>query len=171
VSVAHHELTPVPREARSFQGHRAGVVTRLVAAVVDGGVVVLVLVAVYLGVAGVWFMLDPRGFSFPDASLFRSAIAAAFITGCYLTAAWRLGGRTYGNLLMGLRVVPQHGEHIGWIRCAVRAALCVLAPIGLLWAAVDRRSRSWADLVVRTAVVYDWRPHLPDRARGRATGE
>jgi uncharacterized RDD family membrane protein YckC len=171
MSVAHHELTPVPREARSFQGHPAGVVTRMVAAVVDLAIVVLVLVAAYLGYAGLRFMLDPRGFSFPDASLFRSALVAAFLTGCYLTAAWRLGGRTYGNLLMGLRVVPERGEHLGWIRCALRAAICVVLPITLLWAAVDRRCRSWPDLLLGTAVVYDWRPHLPNRPRGRSSAQ
>ena len=38
-------VSPVPREARPYQGHRAGVVTRMVANVVDPGVVVGLMVA------------------------------------------------------------------------------------------------------------------------------
>jgi len=37
----------VPREARSFQGHRAGLVTRLAAGAIDVGVVILALVVCY----------------------------------------------------------------------------------------------------------------------------
>ena len=42
---AHARISPVPREARVFQGQRAGIVTRLIAATLDA----LVVGAVLLG--------------------------------------------------------------------------------------------------------------------------
>ena len=43
-------------------------------------------------------------------------------------------------------------------RALLRAALCVGFPIGLLWCAVSPSRRSLQDAVLRTSVVYDWRP-------------
>jgi uncharacterized RDD family membrane protein YckC len=153
-----HELSAIPREARSLQGRRAGVVTRVLAASVDAGVVGVTLLGCYLGYAGLRFLVDPRSFTFPDTQLFRSMLVAAGLMFLYLTAAWAVSGRTYGNLLMGLRVVGVFGGDIGWPRAALRAATYVVFPIGLLWVAVDRRERSIQDRLLATSVVYDWRP-------------
>jgi uncharacterized RDD family membrane protein YckC len=81
--------------------------------------------------------------------------AAVASTVGYLSAAWAISGRTCGALLMGLRVVGPGGR----LRPAVallRAVLCVLFPVGLLWCAVNARNRSLQDIVLRTSVVYDW---------------
>lgn len=154
-----HELSAIPREARSLQGRRAGVVTRCLAAGVDAAVIAVVLLALYLGYAGLRFLIDPRSFTFPDTHLFRSLLVAASLMFAYLTAAWAVSGRTYGNLLLGLRVVGVYGGDVGWVRAALRAAAYVLFPVGLLWVAVDRRDRSLQDRLLATAVVYDWRPN------------
>lgn len=153
-----HELSAIPREARAFQGHRAGIVTRFVAAAADAGIVGLVLVGAYLGWAGFLFLLDPRHFTFPDFRLFASLLVGAVVLGLYLTTAWAIGGRTYGNLLMGLRVVGVLGGDVGWVRAALRAGFYVLFPIGLFWVVLDPRQRSIQDRVLATAVVYDWKP-------------
>jgi uncharacterized RDD family membrane protein YckC len=153
-----HELSAIPREARAFQGHRAGIVTRLAAAAADAALVGVVLVGAYLGFAGLLFLIDPRGFTFPDLRLFTSLLLGGIVLGLYLTAAWALGGRTYGNLLMGLRVVSVHGGEVGWVRAALRATGYVLFPVGLLWVVIDPCQRSLQDRVIATAVVYDWKP-------------
>ena len=153
-----HELSAIPREARAFQGQRAGIVTRFVAAAVDAGLVALVLVGAYLGWAGLLFLVDPRNFTFPDFRLFASLLVGAVVLGLYLTAAWAIGGRTGGNLLMGLRVVGVFGGDVGWLRAALRAGFYVLFPIGLFWVVIDPRQRSIQDRVLATAVVYDWKP-------------
>ena len=154
-----HELSTVPREARAFQGQRAGVVTRMVAASIDGGIIAFAVLCIYLGYAGLRFLLDPRHFTFPDASLFRSLVVAAGVMALYLTVAWAMGGRTYGNVLMGLRVVGVYGGDVGWVRAVLRAGFYVVFPIGLFWVVVDRRQRSIQDRVLATSVVYDWQPH------------
>lgn len=156
--MSRHEMVPVPRPARSIQGQRAGVVTRLVAALVDAAVVAVALVAGYVCVAGFRFLLHPRGFQFPDPTIWQGISGNALMLTAYLTIAWRAGGRTYGNTLMGVRVINVGGGRVGWGQAAARAVAYLAFPAGLLWVAVDLRSRSVQDLVLRTAVVYDWRP-------------
>lgn len=153
-----HELSAIPREARAFQGQRAGVVTRAAAATVDGAIIALVVLGIYLGYAGVLFLLDPRSFAFPDPKFIRSLLVGGLLLGCYTTLCWAATGRTYGNLLLGLRVVSAGGGRVGWVRSALRSAFYVFVPIGLFWVVVDRRLRSVQDLVLHTAVVYDWQP-------------
>src|SRR3954452_10509445 len=164
------KIEPIPRQARAFQGQPAGVVTRLIAALVDAAVVAVALVGGYLGVAGFQFLLRPRNFQFPDPTIWLGLTADAVILTLYLTIAWGAGGRTYGNTLMGLRVVNASGGRAGWGRAAARAVAYVVFPAGLLWVAVDRRSRSIQDLVLRTAVVYDWRPQSARESSARAPG-
>jgi uncharacterized RDD family membrane protein YckC len=156
--MTEHELSAIPREARAFQGQTAGVVTRVVAAVIDVPLVAVVLVSAYLGVVGLRFLLDPRHFSWPNPSFLFFLGAMAVLMMLYLTVSWALGGRTFGDMLMGLRVVSAGGGRIGWMRSSARAVAYIILPIGLLWSAIDRRSRSVQDLVLWTAVVYDWRP-------------
>lgn len=153
-----HELSAIPRAAREFQGGRAGVVTRVLAAGIDAGVVWLFLLFVYLGYAGLVFLIDPRTFQFPDTQLIRSMLMGAVVLFLYTTVAWAVSGRTYGNLLMGLRVVGVFGGDVGWIRATARAAFYVVLPIGLLWVAIDPRQRSIQDRLLATSVVYDWKP-------------
>jgi uncharacterized RDD family membrane protein YckC len=151
-----HELSAIPKEARAFQGQRAGIVTRVVAAAIDTALVALVMLGAYVGLAGLLFLIDPRHFTFPDPALFASLVVAAIVLGLYLTVAWAVNGRTYGNVLMGLRVVGVHGGDVGWLRALLRAGFYVLFPIGLFWVVVDPRQRSVQDRVLGTAVVYDW---------------
>ena len=151
-------ISPVPREARPYQGRPAGVVTRLAAAAIDAGVVAAVLLLGYCGLAVFVFLLDPRHFTFPDSSLLRSLTTAFLVLVVYLTAAWWLSGRTYGDLVLGLRVLNHDGERLRPAGALLRAVFCGLVPIGLLWCAVSREKRSLQDVFLRTRVVYAWEP-------------
>lgn len=151
-------VSPVPREARPYQGRRAGLVTRLVAAVIDGSCVALVLVAGYLGLCGLLLLLDPRGFTFPSPHLLLSLTMAFAVSVLYLTIGWWLAGRSYGCLVMGLRVLNPWGGRLHLYGAFLRALLCTVFPVGLLWVAVSRENRSVQDVVLRTSVVYDWQP-------------
>ena len=149
-------VSPLPRDARPYQGRRAGLVTRMVAAALDGAVVILVLLGGYAAVAVLLFLLDPRGFSLPDLDLLFSITTVLLVLVVYQTLAWRLTGRTYGGRVMGLRVVGARGSRLGWAGSFVRALFGVGFPIGLLWVAVSRENRSVQDVLLRTSVVYDW---------------
>ena len=154
--------TPVPREARPYQGRRAGLVTRTGAGVVDGLVALALVIAGAVGVNGVRFLLRPRGFevvSMPAVSMVGVFLATLAL---YLAAAWALGGRTYGCHLMGIRVVDRRGRRPRALLAIARATFCVLFPLGLLWCVAGRSRRSVQDLVLGTRVVYDWMPHPRD---------
>jgi len=155
-------VSPVPHEARPYQGQPAGVVTRLVAGVLDGLVVGIVLLAGYFGVAGLIFLVHPRGFSFPELGVFFSVASVLAVAFVYLTVFWALSGRTYGYLVMGLRVVRGSDRRLGLGGAAARSFLVVLFPIGLFWVPVGRSNRSLQDLVVGTRVIYDWQQRTPE---------
>ncbi len=143
----------------SVDGPAAGVVTRSLAAAVDIAVVVAVAVVLDLGAAGVRFAWSPTDFRWPQPAPWPTAGALLAVAVGYLAAGWAMAGRTYGERLLGLRVLSTRGELLGWVRSVLRAVVCVLWPIGLLWCAVDRRRASVADLVVRSVVVYDTHPY------------
>ena len=157
----HHDVDPVPREARGIQGLRAGIVTRTAANTVDFAAVVGVLTAGYAAWFAARFLIQPAHFSAPRPALGAVLICGAVVLFGYFTASWATTGRTYGDHLMGLRVVDARGDRLRWRTAAVRAALCVAFPIGLYWSMVSTTSRSVQDTLLRTAVVYDWAPGVP----------
>lgn len=146
----------IPSEARSFQGMRAGIVSRVLAGLVDFGVVVLALLTGYLAVVGLRFLWRPTTFRFPVPPSGVPLLGWFVILIPYLAVSWWLVGRTYGDHLFGLRVVNARGQRMALWVASARAVLCALFPIGLLWVAVSRQDRSVQDVVLRTSVIYDW---------------
>jgi uncharacterized RDD family membrane protein YckC len=151
-------VSPVPREARPYQGQRAGLVTRTLAGTVDILVVAAALAIGYAGWIGLRFVLDPRGFDFTGLRPLPGVTWALVLLVVYLTAAWSVTGRTYGGHVMGLRLVDRRGRHPGPLAASARAVLCALFPIGLVWCVVGPTRRSVQDLLLRTVVIYDWLP-------------
>jgi uncharacterized RDD family membrane protein YckC len=148
----------VPREAQPYQGRRAGLVTRSLAGVIDGVVVVVAVLAGYLAVNGLRFLVNPRGFQFSEASPLPSVATALLVLVVYLCVAWATTGRTYGCHVMGLRVVGRDGGRVRPVVALLRAVFCALFPLGLLLCAGGRHHSSLQDLALRTSVIYDWRP-------------
>jgi uncharacterized RDD family membrane protein YckC len=161
--VTEEGLSPIPREARPFQGQPAGLVSRCLANIVDALVVGAALVGGYVTVNGVLFVLDPQNFAFTDPSLAWIAVWALWTTVVYFAGAWMSTGRTYGAHVMGLRVVGRRGGRIHPVVALARALFCVFFPIGLLWCVVSPNWRSLQDVGLRTSVVYDWRPRADKR--------
>jgi uncharacterized RDD family membrane protein YckC len=152
-------ILSVPEEARSFQGDRAGVVSRVLAGAVDLGVVLVVLAAGYLALSGLAFLINPASFRFPIPPRPLVLGLAVLLMVLYLTTSWTGSGRTYGNRMLGLRVVNRHGRPLRLGTALLRAVFCAVLPVGLLWVAVNANRRSVQDLVLRTVVIYDWSPH------------
>jgi uncharacterized RDD family membrane protein YckC len=156
--MSQHDLhiDPVPRQGRDFQGRRAGVVTRTVAAAIDQLIVMIAVLGTYAGISVLQFLLDPRSFTWPAPSLFSFVLFDWAYLLIYLTVAWATTGRTWGARLMGVRVVSFRGRRLRFGAALVRAAFCVVFPIGLFWCAVNRSNRSVQDVVLRTSVIHDW---------------
>jgi uncharacterized RDD family membrane protein YckC len=159
------DMVPViPQEARRYQGVTAGLVTRLTAGVIDALWVAAAVVAGYAGLNAFRFMLHPRSFEFVGFPFPVALLVASVLTIVYFTAAWSITGRTYGDHVMGLRVVGPHGRRVRLFVALVRAVLYVVLPIGLLWCAVSRSRRSVQDVLLRTSVIYDWTPRASPMA-------
>jgi uncharacterized RDD family membrane protein YckC len=136
-------------------GERAGLVTRSLANIADLVVVVLLVVGGYFAVAATRFLLGPRTFSFPAPGPGTLLSIGLGVMAVYFAVTWAVIGNTYGDRMLGLRVTDDHGQRLGWGRSVVRAVLCTLFPIGLIWVLVSRANRSVQDLILRTSVVYD----------------
>jgi len=150
-------VSTVPAKARPYQGQRAGIVTRVAANLIDVAVVVIVLVAGYASWTAWQFLRDARSFSFPvPPSLVTVILIGLWIQGVYFALAWATSGRTYGDHVMGLRVVNVRGHRMRIWGACVRAAGCVLFPVGLFWIVISKSNRSVQDVALRTSVIYDW---------------
>lgn len=75
----------------------------------------------------------------------------------YLGGLWRYGGMTLGMRAWRVRLVGADGTQISWHGCLLRflvglVSLCAFG-LGILWALVDAKNRTWHDLAARTLLV------------------
>ena len=152
-------------EARALQGHRAGFASRVVADLVDLGVAWLLGLSALLAAGVVSYLLTGPPLRLPVLPNGLDVSAGAAIAVGYLTLSWSATGRSVGKQIAGLRVADRGGQRLSLRRSFARAVLYVLFPAGLLWVLASRRNASLQDLVVGTAVVYDWAYHPADRAQ------
>ena len=132
----------------------AGIVSRGTAAVIDLLVAGVIVGILYLGVALTRLMLQPSSFRFPAPNAFFSTAVMFAVAVVYLAGCWVTSGCTAGGVVMGLRVVGRRSGRVSLVVALLRAAACVIFPVGLVLVAVDRRRRSVQDLVLGTRVVY-----------------
>jgi uncharacterized RDD family membrane protein YckC len=78
----------------------------------------------------------------------------------YLGSCWRYGGMTVGMRAWRVRLISSKAQKISWPGCLLRflVGLVSLSFIGLgvLWALVDKKNRTWHDLAAHTLLI---RPH------------
>lgn len=158
----------VPREARPFQGHRAGFFTRMVAAIIDVLAVAAIVVLLNLSIAFLSMIANAAG-SVQVPKFSFSVAAGTVLLWMAWTAGWATTGRSLGMHIMGIRVVNRSGERVGWGLAALRSIFCIGFPIGLLWVIVSPANRSVQDLVLRSSVVHDWVVTLADDTPGIRT--
>ena len=162
------QISPVPPEARPYQGQRAGIVSRCLANVIDFLVVIAVLGGAYLAYCGVAFIIHPSAFRFPIPPRGLTFGVAGAVLVLYFAGCWASTGRTYGDQVLGLRVVDRKGYLLRPWMAFIRAVFCTVFLAGILWVAVSRRRRSIQDLVLRTSVIYDWIPEAEQYRRNQA---
>ncbi|MFD0420015.1 RDD family protein [Streptomyces sp. NPDC127108] len=132
--------------------------SRAFAALIDALVVAGLGLAAQLGGGAARLLVSGPPFSVPDPPAWLTAVSGSLIAVLYLTSGWGLAGRTFGDQALGLRVVARSGRRLGIGRALLRAVLCLLFPLGLLWVPLSRRSASAQDLVLASAVIHDWVP-------------
>lgn len=166
-----HAVPALPSEDEAIQGQRAGFVSRATAAIID---VVLVFVVVLGTAAAYWmltFIIQPttsQGEAFSHARVPPVWLLIAYgyaLNVAYWTIGWATGGRTIGNLILGVRVVNFRGKRVHWAGAFVRALFCTLFVPGLLWVIISGTNRSVQDVVLRTSVIHDWVVEVPGLTR------
>lgn len=148
-------------EVRGRQGRRAGIASRLLATAVDFVVVILIGIALLVVGAGVRALFTGTLELDAPSDSIRGPLASLVLV-AYLAYGWGLNGRTVGMVVMGLRAVRRDGGDLSPWRGLARALLYLIFLPGILWAIVSRRNASVQDLLLGTAVVYDW-GHTSDR--------
>ncbi len=143
--------------ARSLQGKRAGIASRVTADAIDWGIVLGIYVAILFGIAATRYFVGNENFNVPDPDPWVTLVAQWAIAILYLTAGWAGTGRTVGKNVMGLRVIAADGSRLRAARAFVRAVVCAtLGAIALVTVVVSRKRSGIHDFLVRTTVVYDW---------------
>ncbi len=75
----------------------------------------------------------------------------------YLAICWRYGGMTVGMRAWKVRLISDDGQIISWSRCLLRFLVGVVSlavfGLGIFWALVDPKNRTWHDLATHTLLV------------------
>jgi len=142
-----------------LQGHYAGIVSRLLAFLVD-------LVLISLGFTLFGHVLDyvvsaVRGQSFELAD-HRAVADLALAVWAFAYAVFPLArsGRTAGMALLGLKAVRRDGSDLdGWhafVRVLVFPLSFAIGCLGFVMILVTRERRALHDVIANTTVVYAW---------------
>jgi uncharacterized RDD family membrane protein YckC len=144
------------RDAES-ETDQAGLATRLVAAGIDLGL----LVVLYSLVSSVLASVIPYAFG-GQLSLAAAIVLGVlgFIVGAGIFATfWALAGQTPGMRFLSIRVTHEGSRHLSFGRAVRRvlALIVALLPLGLGYFAMvrDPSRRAWHDRMTDTEVVYD----------------
>jgi len=155
----------VPKDARPYQGHRAGVISRALAAIIDVVLVIAVLFVINLGIALARLIIERvQGDTLPQFGW--SIAAGVLLLWLAWTYAWASTGRSLGMHIMGLKIVNYSGHRVRLPVAALRSAFCLIFPLGLIWVIFSPANRSLQDVVLRTSVVHDWVMDLPSIRSG-----
>ena len=122
----------------------------------DMAVVIVLGALAYVAVAGAKLVWSATTFQWPEPPFWLVISVEFLLAIVYLTSFWAMTGRSYGDSLLGLRVLSRKRQIPGWTLAFVRAVFCVFFPVGLFWVVLSPERRSIQDLVLRTVVVYDW---------------
>ncbi|MCX5058715.1 RDD family protein [Streptomyces sp. NBC_00201] len=142
------------RTAPGPEGDTAGIVSRCLAALVDAIVVAGIGLAAYLAFGGLRLLVTGPPFRMPDLSGWLTGVLGWALAVVYLALSWVTSGGTVGDWLLGLRVTGRTGRLLGIPRALLRAVLCVVLPVGLLWVPFSRRHASVQDVALASAVHY-----------------
>lgn len=161
----------VRRRDQESETDQAGLVTRLVAAGVDLGLLLVLYLLASTAVASV------IPFAFGGRLSLTAAIVlgtlAVITAGTIFVTFWALAGQTPGMRFLSIRLT-YHGTRDITVGCAIRrwfALLLSLLPLGLGYLAIVRNPsrRGWHDRMTGTSVVYDAVARAPHAGASRAT--
>jgi uncharacterized RDD family membrane protein YckC len=155
-------VTPVEREADraiAHQGRYAGPVTRLVAYLVDLGIIsALFTAALALVTAGI-NTVTPWTVDFSNDSWLVGALYVVWWA-VYFANGWLLRSKSPGMALLGLRIVRGDGSDLDARHAMIRLVAFPLGfltlGLGFLGIIVSPHRKAIYDRIADTAVIYAW---------------
>jgi uncharacterized RDD family membrane protein YckC len=149
-----------------------GLPRRLAAMVYDTLLVLPLIMVVAAAALGLRSLLgDAAGAAILPPWVVRS-IALLCCIG-FFTAFWLKGGQTLGMQAWRIKVIPSPGNELTFGRCVTRIGSAVLSAacfgLGYLWCIVDRRKRSWHDMLSGTELILV--PKGRNRGKDASAGE
>jgi len=155
---------------QDLQGQYAGFVSRLIAWLIDRGIIIAVLgfvgwLTTYLtSIVGLDITQCSTTNGWTGYVCFAVVIAlTVFIftfAPIYFMFFWTLAGMTPGKAALGVRIVRLDGKPMTF-RISFRRYIGYLASFlgfgaGYLWILIDNRRQGWHDKIGGTCVVYSW---------------
>jgi uncharacterized RDD family membrane protein YckC len=140
--------------------NQAGLVTRLAAFAIDGGL----LIGFLSIVSGLFSSIIPTVFGdrsdgFSALAIVGLSVAGLLFAGGVFVTFWTLIGQTPGMRFLGIRLQRNGSNDIGFrhsLRRALAIPLSVIpAGLGFLAILVSPRRRAWHDVIAGTEVIYD----------------
>jgi uncharacterized RDD family membrane protein YckC len=136
----------------------AGFISRAMAMIID-----MLLVSLIAFLAATTGLYLANGFAlegFGSENIFIPVyLALFFLASTYFVFLHGYGGKTVGKILMGIRLINNEGERVGfgeafirWLGYYISAAFLFA---GFLWALVDSECQTWHDKLSGTYVVKD----------------
>jgi uncharacterized RDD family membrane protein YckC len=151
-------MTDAAAPTENLFGHYAGVASRTIAFVIDAA---LSFGLYTVGTASATWLID-RVFG-THLNQNTSALWGLAFLGWeffYFWYCWGASGKTPGAALLGIRVVRQDGQRLGFGRAFIRIVVFPFSflffGLGLLGALLGKQRRTWHDIAAHSTVIYDW---------------
>lgn len=167
--------------AINLLGHYAGFISRLMAFLIDTGLITILVVTTtwFVSVTGSAFRLgaflglspEKIPFSRQVLDVISSSTTTGILTAVFILAYhvffWVFAGQTPGKALLGLRLVTSTGRRLSPWRAALRFTAYFISALplylGFLWVLVDDRRQAWHDKIAGTLVIYTWAARPDER--------
>ncbi len=140
---------------------------RLMATLIDGILLAVFtfIVAFVIGFVGIFIQMFNPNEPLPLSQLI--IVCGAVLSVIYYVGYWSKSGQTIGNTLLGIKVVSKDGSSLSGGKALLRyvgyIASGIVASLGFLWVAFDRRRQGWHDKITGTYVIraedkFTWYP-------------
>lgn len=153
-------------------GDYAGSVTRLVAFLIDGLIIITLVTGTWLISSFLGGFLRVNEMTHRLLQIF-TIFSVIGIQAGYFILLWMLAGVTIGKRVMGLVVVSKDGGSVSFgmaLRRYIGYYISAVFMLGYIWIIFDARRQGWHDKLAGTFVLYDWPDSvLLARASGEAT--
>ena len=168
---------------QDLQGQYAGFVSRLIAWVIDRGIIIGIL-----GIVGwlITYLGQIVGLDITQCTVTTGwegylclAVAAGLVlftlsfAPLYFLFFWTLAGMTPGKAMLGVRIVRLDGKPMDF-RTSFRRYIGYVVSFlgfgaGFFWILIDNRRQGWHDKIAGTCVVYSWSARQNERLIDRMT--